>query len=155
MKRLLRPGACMIGLSPKPMSLIVDIDFGMKECQVWTMLQKTKYEMFRCCSNFSKIHITQFNPISSVEYKFHRNLISVRLFEVKHLVCCRGPAGDMSNWLSYQGSGRLGTGDGHTNEIAHVSWRLQVLRCFWIHPGKNKLAGGRWVDHNLKIYLNH
>lgn len=44
MKRLLRLGACMFGLSPKPPKAHVfdsghTVDFGITECQVWTMLQ--------------------------------------------------------------------------------------------------------------------
>ena len=148
MKRLLRPGACMFGLSPKPMFLTVDRNFGTKECEhVWTMLQKAECAIFKCCSNFGKIHITQGNPMPSIEYTFQRNPISVKLCEVNNLVCCKAQGkvtwDEQPTVLSYhgflnQGSGRLGTGDGHTNEIAHVSSAAPNLR---LNPGFNGSRG--------------
>ena len=46
----------------------------------------------------------------------------------------------------------LETGTPMRSHMYPEGWKC--LRCFWIHPGL-QLAGGRWVDPNLKIYLNH
>lgn len=145
MKRLLGPGACMFGLSPKPMSLTVDIDFGIKECQVWTMLQKTNYEMFRCCSNFSKnthhtvqSHLKRWIQISQ-ESPYQWGYLRLNIWSVVGALWVTWATDCPTLPLNfcYQGSGRLGTGDGHTNEIAHVSWRLEKFEMF-LNPSRKK-----------------
>lgn len=103
-------------------------------------------ELFRCCSNFRK----KYTSHSAIPYQaLNTNFTGISYqwgYLRLNIWSVVGAQGDMSNWLSYvarkfskQGSARLGTGDGHTNEIAHVSWRLQVWDV-WIHPGI-QLAG--------------
>ena len=150
MKRLLRPRACMFGLSPKLMSLTVDIDFGIKECQVWTMLQKTKYEIFRCCSNFSKnTHHTVQSHMKRWIQISHESPYEWGYLRLNIWSGARGPVGDIRNWLSYvlseifatkdlEGSA-LETGTPMRSHMYPDGWKC--LRCFWIHPGKTTCRG--------------